>query len=71
MSDSKESEAVVHDMSDKKKELYEIFYKSREEVRKSDLEEDIKVRNLFLELGKKAAEEEAAGKQIVDDNKKF
>lgn len=62
---------VLHNMTEKHKKLYEMFVADRAIKRAQNLEEDVKMRDMFLELGRQAFNDIVAGKQSVDDNKRF
>lgn len=60
-SESKESEAKpVHNMNEKQQLMYELFLQERMANRAKNNEEDIAARNMFIELGRKAFDEQMA-----------
>lgn len=66
-SDSKESEPkewkTVHNMNEKQAAMYEYFMQDRAIQRAKNNEEDIAARNMFIELGRKAFEEQMAAQE--------
>lgn len=53
-------EECAKEMSQKQADMYKRYCEDRAQKRKEELEEDIKMRDLFIEAGRKAFEE--AGK---------
>ena len=53
------------EMSQKQKDMYERYCTDRLQKRKEELEEDIKIRDLFLEAGRKAFEEAAKSEESL------
>jgi hypothetical protein len=63
-SESKESEPkAVHNMNEKQQLMYELFLQERAAHRAKNNEEDIAARNMFIELGRKAFDEQMAAQQ--------
>ena len=56
-----ETTTTAHNMSERQKSLLDGFITERNEKWKSDLEEDMKVRDIFKDMGKRQAEQ-AVGK---------
>ena len=56
-----ETTTTAHNMSERQKSLLDGFITERNEKWKSDLEEDMKVRDMFKDMGKRQAEQ-AVGK---------
>ena len=52
-------EEVAKNMSQKQMDMYKRYCEDREAKRREALEEDIKIRDLFLEAGRKSFEEAA------------
>lgn len=68
--DSKESEPkewkVVHNMNERQAAMYEYFIQDRAMQRAKNTEEDLAARNMFIELGRKAFEEQMAAQGALD-----
>jgi hypothetical protein len=66
-------EDVAKEMSQKQMDMYKRYCEDREAKRREALEEDIKIRDLFLEAGRKAFTETAKSEgslSPVDEEKK-
>lgn len=70
-SESKESEPpkewkVVHTMNEKHAAMYEYLIQDRAMQRAKNSEEDVAARNMFIELGRKAFEEQMVKQSALD-----